>query len=166
MDRLLALLSGLRYKQIQCNFEAHLLHGSNLLGAVWCHWFKLHFRLPNRYVVLPFILRWRRLILPPFPLRTILSPPPKKKEKCDYLRSDYLLYGNVRPRGCLKKEVVIMLKNLTFLFFCFFVLFWLVFLLGGGGSHVSQGKRRKDTSLPTEYKRGNTENWQPMRRDH
>ena len=46
----------------------------------------------------------------------------------------------------------------VFLFFCFFVLFWLVFLLGGGGSHVSQGKRRKDTSLPTEYKRGNTEN--------
>ena len=57
------------------NFEAHLLRGSNLLGAVWCHWFKLHFRLPNRYVVLPFILRWRRLILPPFPLRTMLSPP-------------------------------------------------------------------------------------------
>ena len=76
VDRLLALLSGLRNKQIQCNFEAHILRGRNLLGAVWCHWFKLHFRLPNRYVVLPFILRWRRLILPPFPLRTILSPPP------------------------------------------------------------------------------------------
>ena len=38
--------------------------------------------------------------------------------------------------------------------FCF-VLF---FLLGGGGSHVSQGKRREDKLLPTEYKRGTTEN--------
>ena len=79
---------------------------------------------------------------------------------CDYLRSDYLLYENVRPRGCLKEEVVIMLKNLTFLFcfvlFCF-VLFWLLFFVGGG-SHVSQGKRREDKSLPTEYKRGTTEN--------
>ena len=90
-----------------------------------------------------------RIYSPPFytPLATtyppsvspenhIIPPPPKKKEKCDYLRSDYLLYGNVRPRGCLKKEVVIMLKNLTFLFFCFFVLFWLVFLLGGGGGRM------------------------------
>ena len=50
-----------------------------------------------------------------------------------------------------------MLKNLTFLFFCFFC-FILVGFFVGGGSHVSQGKRRKDTSLPTEYKRGNTEN--------
>ena len=79
----------------------------------------------------------------------------------DYLRSDYLLYGNVRPRGCLKKEVVIMLKNLTF---CFVLVFF--FVGGGGGSHVSQGKRREDKLLPTEYKRGTTENWQPMRRDH
>ena len=74
---------------------------------------------------------------------------------CDYLRSDYLLYGNVRPGGCLKEEVVIMSKNLTF-FFVFLVL--VVFLLGGGGSHVSQGKRREHKSLPTEYKTGTTEN--------
>ena len=42
----------------------------------------------------------------------------------------------------------------VFLFFCFILVGFFV----GGGSHVSQGKRRKDTSLPTEYKRGNTEN--------
>ena len=48
-------------------------------------------------------------------------------------------------------------KNLTFfLFLSFFVL--VVFLLGGGGSHVSQGKRREHKSLPTEYKTGTTEN--------
>ena len=46
----------------------------------------------------------------------------------------------------------------------FFVLFFCFVLVGffvgggGGGSHFSQGKRRKDKSLPTEYKRGNTEN--------
>ena len=44
----------------------------------------------------------------------------------------------------------------VFLFFCFILVGF--FVGGGGGSHVSQGKRRKDTSLPTEYKRGNTEN--------
>ena len=51
-------------------------------------------------------------------------------------------------------------KNLTFFLFCFFVFFVLVvFLLwGGGGSHVSQGKRREHKSLPTEYKTGTTEN--------
>ena len=27
--------------QIQCNFKAHILHGSNLLGTVWCRWFML-----------------------------------------------------------------------------------------------------------------------------
>ena len=43
-----------------------------------------------------------------------------------------------------------------FVLFCF-VLFWLLFFVGGG-SHVSQGKRREDKSLPTEYKRGTTEN--------
>ena len=70
---------------------------------------------------------------------------------CDYLRSDYLLYGNVRPRGCLKEEVVIMLKNLTFfLFFVLFCFFVLVVFLLGGGSHVSQGKRREHKSLLTE----------------
>ena len=48
-------------------------------------------------------------------------------------------------------------KNLTFFFvFVFFVL--VVFLLGGGGSHVSQGKRREHKSLSTEYKTGTTEN--------
>ena len=53
-----------------------------------------------------------------------------------------------------------MLKNLTF-FFVFVFLFCFVlfcFLLGEGGSHVSQGKRREDKSLPTEYKTGTTEN--------
>ena len=40
--------------QTNCNFKAHLLHGSNLLGAAWCRWFMLHFRLPNRYVVWPY----------------------------------------------------------------------------------------------------------------
>ena len=44
-----------------------------------------------------------------------------------------------------------------FVLFCF-VLFWLLFFVGGGGSHVSQGKRREDKSLPTEYKRETTEN--------
>ena len=47
------------------------------------------------------------------------------------------------------------------IFFGFFALFCfvlVVFLLGGGGSHVSQGKRREDKSLPTEYKRGTTGN--------
>ena len=91
------------------------------------------------------------------PENHVIPPPQKKKEKCDYLRSDYLLYGNVRPRGCLKKEVVIMLKNLTFCFVFLFCFGWF-FCWGGGGSHVSQGKRRKNKSLPTEYKRGNTEN--------
>ena len=32
------------------------------------------------------------------------------------------------------------------------------FFCWGGGSHVSQGKRREDKLLPTEYKRGTTEN--------
>ena len=76
------------------------------------------------------------------------------------IQSVYLLYGNVRPKGCLKKEVVIMLKNLIFLFcfvlFCFACLFFCLF--GGGGAHASQEKRREHKSLPTEYKRGITEN--------
>ena len=37
-------------------------------------------------------------------------------------------------------------------------LFCFGFFLLGGGSHVSQGKRREDKLLPTEYKRGTTEN--------
>ena len=37
----------------------------------------------------------------------------------------------------------------------FFVSF---FCLGGGGSHVSQRKRREHKSLPTEYKTRTTEN--------
>ena len=49
-----------------------------------------------------------------------------------------------------------MLKNLIcFVLFCF-VLF--VCFLFGGGAHASQGKQREDKSLPTEYKRGTTEN--------
>ena len=56
------------------------------------------------------------------------------------IQSVYLLYGNVRPKGCLKKEVVIMLKNLIFFLFfflfCFVCLF--VFCLRGG-EHASQG---------------------------
>ena len=55
-----------------------------------------------------------------------------------------------------------MLKNLIFLFcfvlFCF-VLFGCLFVFClGGGAHASQGKQREDKSLPTEYKRGTTEN--------
>ena len=53
------------------------------------------------------------------------------------IQSVYLLYGNVRPKGCLKKEVVIMLKNLIFLFcfvlFCFACLFFCLF---GGGERM------------------------------
>ena len=56
---------------------------------------------------------------------------------CDNSKSVYLLYGNVRPKGCLKKEVVIMLKNLIFLFcfvlFCFACLFFCLF---GGGERM------------------------------
>ena len=44
-----------------------------------------------------------------------------------------------------------------FVFVFLFFLFWLFFCLGGG-SHVSQGKRREHKSLPTEYKTGTTEN--------
>ena len=60
-----------------------------------------------------------------------------------------------------------MLKNLTFFLF-FFVLFFFFFgcFFAWGGSHVSQGKRREHKSLPTEYKTGTAENWQPMRREH
>ena len=47
-------------------------------------------------------------------------------------------------------------KNLTF--FLFFFCFGCFFAWGGGGSHVSQGKRREHKSLPTEYKTGTTEN--------
>ena len=54
-----------------------------------------------------------------------------------------------------------MLKNLIFLFcfvlFCFACLFFCLFG-GGGGAHASQEKRREHKSLPTEYKRGITEN--------
>ena len=51
-DRLLAL----RMAEIQtnCNFKAHVLHSSNLLGTDCRGWFMLHFRLPNRYVLWPY----------------------------------------------------------------------------------------------------------------
>ena len=49
-----------------------------------------------------------------------------------------------------------MLKNLIFFVLFCFVLF--VCFLFGGGAHASQGKQREDKSLPTEYKRGTTEN--------
>ena len=58
---------------------------------------------------------------------------------CDKSRSVYLLYGNVRPRGYLKKEVVIMLKNLIFFFFCFFCFVCLFVFCLRGGEHASQG---------------------------
>ena len=52
-----------------------------------------------------------------------------------------------------------MLKNLIFfLLFCFVLFVCLFFVWGGGGAHASQGKQREDKSLPTEYKRGTTEN--------
>ena len=56
-----------------------------------------------------------------------------------------------------------MLKNLIFLFcfvlFCFVLFCLFVFLfVWGGGAHASQEKRREHKSLPTEYKRGITEN--------
>ena len=40
--------------QTNCNFKAHVLHGSNLLGTVCRGCFILYFRLPNRYVVQPY----------------------------------------------------------------------------------------------------------------
>ena len=40
----------------------------------------------------------------------------------------------------------------------FLFCFGFFFVGGGGGSRVSQGKRREDKLLPTEYKRGTTEN--------
>ena len=40
--------------QTNCNFKAHVLHSSNLLGTDCRGWFMLHFRLPNRYVVWPY----------------------------------------------------------------------------------------------------------------
>ena len=43
-----------------------------------------------------------------------------------------------------------------FVLFCFACLFFCLF--GGGGAHASQEKRREHKSLPTEYKRGITEN--------
>ena len=54
-----------------------------------------------------------------------------------------------------------MLKNLIFFvlfFFCFVLLVCLFVFCLGGGAHASQGKQREDKSLPTEYKRGTTEN--------
>ena len=46
-----------------------------------------------------------------------------------------------------------------FVLFCFalFCLFVCLFVCLGG-AHASQGKRREHKSLPTEYKRGITEN--------
>ena len=43
-------------------------------------------------------------------------------------------------------------------FFCFCFFSFGCFFAWGGGSHVSQGKRREHKSLPTEYKTGTTEN--------
>ena len=63
---------------------------------------------------------------------------------CDKSRSVYLLYGNVRPRGYLKKEVVIMLKNLIFFVLFCFVLFCLVvclFFVWGGERMLLRGNR-------------------------
>ena len=40
--------------QANCNFKAHLLHGSNLLGTVCRGCLILYFRLPNWYVVQPY----------------------------------------------------------------------------------------------------------------
>ena len=55
-----------------------------------------------------------------------------------------------------------MLKNLIFfLLFCFVLfvcLFVCLFFVWVGGAHASQGRQREDKSLPTEYKRGTTEN--------
>ena len=46
-----------------------------------------------------------------------------------------------------------------FVLFCFVLLVCFFVCLGeGGGAHASQGKRREHKSLPTEYKRGITEN--------
>ena len=46
----------------------------------------------------------------------------------------------------------------SFVLFCFVWLFVCFLFGGGGGAHASQGKQREDKSLPTEYKRGTTEN--------
>ena len=40
--------------QTKCNFKAHVLHSSNLLGTDCRGWFMLHYRLPNRYVLCPY----------------------------------------------------------------------------------------------------------------
>ena len=40
--------------QTNCNFKAHVLQSSNLLGTDCRDWFMLHFRLPNRYVLWPY----------------------------------------------------------------------------------------------------------------
>ena len=45
-----------------------------------------------------------------------------------------------------------------FVLFCFVLLVCFFVCLGGGGAHASQEKRREHKSLPTEYKRGITEN--------
>ena len=46
-----------------------------------------------------------------------------------------------------------------FVLFCFVLFCLFVFLfVWGGGAHASQEKRREHKSLPTEYKRGITEN--------
>ena len=37
--------------QTNCNFKAHVLHSSNLLGTDCRGWFMLRFRPPKRYVV-------------------------------------------------------------------------------------------------------------------
>ena len=83
-----------------------------------------------------------RIYSPPFytPLATtyppsvspenhVIPPPKKKKEKCHYLRSDYLLYGNFRVfeerGGHNVKE-----PDFFVLFFCFVLV---GFFVGGGG---------------------------------
>ena len=95
VGRFLALLSGLRYRQIQCNFRARVLHGSNLLGTVWRRWFMLlDYRIDTKS---PFYT----LMVTTYPPSVshenhgILLPPPpptkkKKKESQSLLHYDHL----------------------------------------------------------------------------
>ena len=53
VSRLLALSSGLRYRQIVTLKRTYCMV-TTLWDFFWCRWSMLHFRLPNRYVVWPY----------------------------------------------------------------------------------------------------------------
>ena len=53
VNRLLALSSGLRYRQIVTSKRTYCMVAT-FWDFFWCRWSILHFRLPNRYVVWPY----------------------------------------------------------------------------------------------------------------